>query len=113
MSLGNLQQAHVFSSESGHCEAFLANYNPNDAAKVMFNNMHYTLPPWLFRHEERTSHPPPLKPPSPPFSRRNPRSRGRLPQPSPPPPSGKISNHTTLEQSICRFVPLLFHGTLI
>ncbi|KAK1433309.1 hypothetical protein QVD17_10219 [Tagetes erecta] len=45
-SLGNLQQAHVFSSESGHCAAFLANYNTNNAAKVMFNNMHYTLPPW-------------------------------------------------------------------
>lgn len=39
-------QAHVFSSESGHCAAFLANYNTNNAAKVMFNNMHYTLPPW-------------------------------------------------------------------
>ncbi|KVH92345.1 D-galactoside/L-rhamnose binding SUEL lectin domain-containing protein [Cynara cardunculus var. scolymus] len=45
-SLGNLQQAHVFSSKSGHCAAFLANYNTNNAAKVMFNNMHYTLPPW-------------------------------------------------------------------
>ncbi|PWA94564.1 beta-galactosidase 3 [Artemisia annua] len=45
-SIGNLQQAHVFASKSGHCAAFLANYNTNNAAKVMFNNMHYTLPPW-------------------------------------------------------------------
>ncbi|KAF8406482.1 hypothetical protein HHK36_008570 [Tetracentron sinense] len=45
-SLGNLQQANVFSSESGACAAFLSNYNPNSAVRVMFNNMHYNLPPW-------------------------------------------------------------------
>ncbi|XP_058110566.1 beta-galactosidase 5 [Magnolia sinica] len=45
-SLGTYQQSHVFSSASGGCAAFLANYNPNDIARVMFNNMHYSLPPW-------------------------------------------------------------------
>ncbi|CAI9110860.1 OLC1v1010950C1 [Oldenlandia corymbosa var. corymbosa] len=45
-SLGSLQQAHVFSSETGDCAAFLANYDPKSAARVMFNNMHYNLPPW-------------------------------------------------------------------
>ncbi|KAK1439178.1 hypothetical protein QVD17_04993 [Tagetes erecta] len=45
-SLGNLQQAHVFSPKSGPCAAFLSNYDPDNAAKVMFNNKHYTLPPW-------------------------------------------------------------------
>ncbi|KAJ9564503.1 hypothetical protein OSB04_000469 [Centaurea solstitialis] len=45
-SLGNLQQAHAFSPGSQHCAAFLSNYDPNNAAKVTFNNKHYTLPPW-------------------------------------------------------------------
>ncbi|KAJ0440104.1 putative beta-galactosidase [Helianthus annuus] len=45
-SFGNLQQAHVFSPKSGPCAAFLSNYDPNNAAKVTFNNKHYTLPPW-------------------------------------------------------------------
>lgn len=45
-SLGSYQQAHVFSSESGGCAAFLANYNPGSFARVMFNNVHYNLPPW-------------------------------------------------------------------
>ncbi|KAI3712856.1 hypothetical protein L1987_71424 [Smallanthus sonchifolius] len=45
-SLGSLQQAHVFSPKSGPCAAFLSNYDPNNAAKMMFNNKHYTLPPW-------------------------------------------------------------------
>ncbi|KAF8405296.1 hypothetical protein HHK36_010198 [Tetracentron sinense] len=60
-SLGNLQQlilinwvdsiigifqAHVFSYESGVCAAFLSNYNTKSAVRVMFNNMHYNLPPW-------------------------------------------------------------------
>nr|KAJ0215945.1 hypothetical protein LSAT_V11C300130520 [Lactuca sativa] len=44
-SLGSLQQAHVFSPKS-QCAAFLSNYDPNNAAKVTFNNVHYTLPPW-------------------------------------------------------------------
>ncbi|XP_042375473.1 beta-galactosidase 5-like [Zingiber officinale] len=45
-SLGNLQEAHVFSPQSGGCAAFLANYDTNSFARVMFNNMHYSLPPW-------------------------------------------------------------------
>ncbi|KAI3813578.1 hypothetical protein L1987_18305 [Smallanthus sonchifolius] len=45
-SLGSLQQAHVFSPKSGPCAAFLSNYDPDNAAKMMFNNKHYTLPPW-------------------------------------------------------------------
>nr|GEW75576.1 beta-galactosidase 3-like [Tanacetum cinerariifolium] len=45
-SIINLQHTHVFSLKSGHYAAFLANYNTNNAAKVMFNNMYYTLPPW-------------------------------------------------------------------
>lgn len=39
-------QSHVFSSGTGGCAAFLSNYNPNSVARVMFNNMHYSLPPW-------------------------------------------------------------------
>jgi hypothetical protein len=38
-------QAHVFRSPSG-CVAFLANYNYNSYAKVVFSNEHYNLPPW-------------------------------------------------------------------
>uniref|UniRef100_A0A2N9IHC9 Beta-galactosidase n=1 Tax=Fagus sylvatica TaxID=28930 RepID=A0A2N9IHC9_FAGSY len=45
-SLGTYQQAHVFSSGQGRCAAFLANYHTNSAARVIFNNMHYDLPPW-------------------------------------------------------------------
>ncbi|KAK9271001.1 hypothetical protein L1049_026589 [Liquidambar formosana] len=45
-SLGSYQQAHVFSSGQGNCAAFLSNYNTRSAARVMFNNMHYNLPPW-------------------------------------------------------------------
>lgn len=44
--LGDFQQAHVYSSEGGGCAAFLSNYNAKSAARVMFNNMHYNLPPW-------------------------------------------------------------------
>lgn len=39
-------QAHVYSSESGGCSAFLANYDTESAARVLFNNVHYNLPPW-------------------------------------------------------------------
>ncbi|KAL3505338.1 hypothetical protein ACH5RR_035179 [Cinchona calisaya] len=46
ISLGSFQEAHVFSSAKGNCAAFLANYDSNSAARVMFNNMHYNLPPW-------------------------------------------------------------------
>ncbi|XP_011083163.1 beta-galactosidase 3 [Sesamum indicum] len=45
-SLGSLQEAYVYSSESGDCAAFLSNYDTNTTAGVMFNNMHYSLPPW-------------------------------------------------------------------
>ncbi|KAF5206023.1 Beta-galactosidase [Thalictrum thalictroides] len=45
-SLGTYQQAHVFTSGSGDCAAFLSNFNSKSAARVMFNNMHYNLPPW-------------------------------------------------------------------
>ncbi|KAK6938877.1 Beta-galactosidase, beta-sandwich domain, partial [Dillenia turbinata] len=45
-SLGSYQQAYVFSSGKGNCAAFLSNYNSRSAARVMFNNMHYNLPPW-------------------------------------------------------------------
>ncbi|WCJ43523.1 Beta-galactosidase [Euphorbia peplus] len=44
--LGNFQQAHVYTAESGECAAFLANYDAKSAARVLFNNMHYNLPPW-------------------------------------------------------------------
>ncbi|KAJ1408011.1 Glycoside hydrolase, family 35 [Sesbania bispinosa] len=45
-SLGAYEQAHVFSSGTGTCAAFLANYHSNSAARVTFNNRHYDLPPW-------------------------------------------------------------------
>ncbi|KAK6115296.1 hypothetical protein DH2020_007565 [Rehmannia glutinosa] len=45
-SLGNSQQAYVFSSGQGNCAAFLSNFDSNSAVRVMFNNMHYNLPPW-------------------------------------------------------------------
>jgi len=44
-TLGTMQEAHVFRSPSG-CAAFLANYNSNSHAKVVFNNEQYSLPPW-------------------------------------------------------------------
>ncbi|KAK9287542.1 hypothetical protein L1049_015963 [Liquidambar formosana] len=45
-SLGNYEQAHVFSTESGDCAAFLSNYNSKSAARVTFQDKHYNLPPW-------------------------------------------------------------------
>lgn len=45
-SLGSYQQAHVFSPKKGQCAAFLSNYNMKSAARVLFNNRHYDLPPW-------------------------------------------------------------------
>ncbi|KAK4562615.1 hypothetical protein RGQ29_005210 [Quercus rubra] len=45
-SLGSYEKAHVFSTKSGDCAAFLSNYNPKSGAKVTFNNKHYNLPPW-------------------------------------------------------------------
>lgn len=44
-TLGSMQEAHVFRSPSS-CAAFLANYNSNSHANVVFNNEHYSLPPW-------------------------------------------------------------------
>ncbi|KAK1360624.1 Beta-galactosidase 5 [Heracleum sosnowskyi] len=45
-SIGKYQQAHVFSGGHGNCAAFLTNIDSNAAARVIFNNMHYDLPPW-------------------------------------------------------------------
>ncbi|XP_028765341.1 beta-galactosidase 5 [Neltuma alba] len=45
-SLGTYQQAHVFSSGTGACAAFLANYHSKSSARVTFNNNHYDLPRW-------------------------------------------------------------------
>ncbi|KAK7309321.1 hypothetical protein RJT34_05949 [Clitoria ternatea] len=44
--LGNFQQASVYSTKSGDCAAFLSNYDTKSSVRVMFNNMHYNLPPW-------------------------------------------------------------------
>ncbi|XP_058190728.1 beta-galactosidase 3-like [Rhododendron vialii] len=44
--LGSYEQAHVFSSKSGDCAAFLSNYHTQTAARVRFNDMYYDLPPW-------------------------------------------------------------------
>ncbi|PKI59472.1 hypothetical protein CRG98_020103 [Punica granatum] len=44
--LGNYEQAHVFSSTSGGCAAFLSNYRTNSNVRVTFRNRHYDLPPW-------------------------------------------------------------------
>ncbi|XP_057427809.1 beta-galactosidase 5-like [Lotus japonicus] len=45
-SLGTYEQAYVFSSGTGTCAAFLANFHSNSAARVTFKNKHYDLPPW-------------------------------------------------------------------
>ncbi|XP_019446869.1 PREDICTED: beta-galactosidase 3-like [Lupinus angustifolius] len=45
-SLGEFQQADVYYTESGDCAAFLSNHDSNSSVRVLFNNMHYTLPPW-------------------------------------------------------------------
>ncbi|KAF6140957.1 hypothetical protein GIB67_030168 [Kingdonia uniflora] len=39
--------AHVFSSKEGGCTTFLTNHNLEFGAKVVYNNKHYNLPPWL------------------------------------------------------------------
>ncbi|KAK4747776.1 hypothetical protein SAY87_014362 [Trapa incisa] len=44
--LGSYEQAHVFSSASGGCAAFLTNYHTNLVARVSFRNRKYDLPPW-------------------------------------------------------------------
>ncbi|KAG5595644.1 hypothetical protein H5410_036876 [Solanum commersonii] len=43
--LGKNQEAHVYSSKSGVCAAFLSNYDPTFSVKVTFQNMQYDLPP--------------------------------------------------------------------
>ncbi|CAN6441765.1 unnamed protein product [Victoria cruziana] len=45
-SLGNYQESHVFTSKTGACAAFLANYDTKAAATVTFRNMRYNLPRW-------------------------------------------------------------------
>ncbi|KAH6770173.1 beta-galactosidase 3 [Perilla frutescens var. hirtella] len=45
-SLGDAQQVHVFSAGGESCAAFLSNFDSKSAARVIFNNMHYNLPPW-------------------------------------------------------------------
>ncbi|GAV89250.1 hypothetical protein CFOL_v3_32668 [Cephalotus follicularis] len=45
-SLGSLQQAYVYTLETGDCASFLSNYDTKSAARVLFNNMHYNLPTW-------------------------------------------------------------------
>ncbi|XP_057542581.1 beta-galactosidase 3-like [Amaranthus tricolor] len=44
--LGDQQQAYVFYPESGGCSAFLSNYDKESGVRVLFNNRHYSLPPW-------------------------------------------------------------------
>ncbi|KNA14541.1 hypothetical protein SOVF_106370 [Spinacia oleracea] len=44
--LGDHQQAHVFYQEKGGCAAFLSNYDTESGVRVLFNNRHYSLPPW-------------------------------------------------------------------
>lgn len=44
--LGDNQEAHIFSSKSGPCAAFLANYDPKYSVKVTLWNRIYDLPPW-------------------------------------------------------------------
>ncbi|KAF6163992.1 hypothetical protein GIB67_028696 [Kingdonia uniflora] len=38
--------AHIFSLKEGGCAAFLVNHNLESAAKVVYNNKYYNLPPW-------------------------------------------------------------------
>ncbi|KAB5561359.1 hypothetical protein DKX38_006316 [Salix brachista] len=45
-NVNSTEDAHVFSSDSGGCAAFLSNYNTKQAARVKFNNIQYSLPPW-------------------------------------------------------------------
>nr|Q00662.1 RecName: Full=Putative beta-galactosidase; Short=Lactase; AltName: Full=SR12 protein; Flags: Precursor [Dianthus caryophyllus]CAA40459.1 CARSR12 [Dianthus caryophyllus] len=45
-NLGSNQEAHVYSSNSGSCAAFLANYDPKWSVKVTFSGMEFELPAW-------------------------------------------------------------------
>ncbi|GMH11874.1 hypothetical protein Nepgr_013715 [Nepenthes gracilis] len=46
--LRDVQETHVFKSNSGYLAAFLANYDRRSYAKVAFGNSHYNLPPRSF-----------------------------------------------------------------
>lgn len=46
VSLGTYEQAHVFSSKTGGCAAFIANYHLNSSTTVTFRKKRYTLPAW-------------------------------------------------------------------
>ncbi|KAL8134901.1 hypothetical protein AgCh_009784 [Apium graveolens] len=45
-SLGSQQEAHIYYAKGGDCAAFLSNYDSKSAARVLFNDKHYNLPPW-------------------------------------------------------------------
>ncbi|GMH13724.1 hypothetical protein Nepgr_015565 [Nepenthes gracilis] len=45
-TLGSNQEAHVFSSSSGGCAAFLSNYDTNWWVNITFEGLQYDLPPW-------------------------------------------------------------------
>lgn len=45
-SLGTYQQSYVYSAGPGNCAAFLANFDANSDATVVFNNRHYHIPAW-------------------------------------------------------------------
>ncbi|KAL8144307.1 hypothetical protein V2J09_017339 [Rumex salicifolius] len=44
-SIGSNQQAYTYYPKKGKCTAFLSNYDKKSAAKVLFNDVHYSLPP--------------------------------------------------------------------
>ncbi|GJT27248.1 beta-galactosidase 3-like protein [Tanacetum coccineum] len=46
VSLGTYEQAHVFSTKTGGCAAFIANYHLNSSTTVTFRKKRHTLPPW-------------------------------------------------------------------
>ncbi|KAL6531862.1 hypothetical protein OROMI_028225 [Orobanche minor] len=45
-TLGNYEQAYVFSTKPGRCAAFLSNFHSDKSATVKFNDIRYDLPPW-------------------------------------------------------------------
>ncbi|KAL8149131.1 hypothetical protein AgCh_006222 [Apium graveolens] len=44
--LADPKEAHIYSAKGGDCAAFLSNYDSKYAARVLFNDKHYNLPPW-------------------------------------------------------------------
>ncbi|CAN6440042.1 unnamed protein product [Victoria cruziana] len=46
ISLGPLQEAHVYEDETGKCSAFIANMDDKSEKTVIFRNMSYALPAW-------------------------------------------------------------------